>query len=218
MKKVIICSGGVDSITALYNEIRKGHEVIALSFDYGSKHNAKEIPMAQHHCKELKVKHEIIKIDLAKYFKSSLLQNSDEDIPEGHYADENMKSTVVPFRNGIMLSIAVGYAESIGAKQVVLGSHAGDHSVYPDCRDEFTQAISLAAQLGTYEKIKIVSPFNHLMKWDIVKIGHLLKIDYGMTYSCYEGKDKACGKCGTCVERLEAFEKVGLKDPIEYKN
>ena len=221
MKKVVVLSGGMDSVTVLYHADSQprevGDEIVALSFDYGSKHNEKEIPLAKYHCDKLGIKHEVIKIDLANYFQSSLLNNGGEDIPEGHYEDENMKSTVVPFRNGIMLAFAVGYAENIGAKEVLLGSHAGDHAVYPDCRATFTQAISLAAQLGTYNEVKIVSPFNKLMKWDIVEVGNQLGVDYSKTHSCYKGGDIACGKCGTCVERIEAFEKANCTDPIQYE-
>lgn len=217
MKKVVVLSGGMDSVTLLYHVAKTVEdEIVALSFDYGSKHNEKEIPLAKYHCDKLGIKHEVIKLDLAKYFNSSLLQGG-EDIPEGHYEDESMKSTVVPFRNGIMLAFAVGYAENIDAKEVLLGSHAGDHAVYPDCRTTFTQAISLAAQLGTYNEVKIVSPFNHLMKWDIVTLGNKLGVEYKKTHSCYKGKDVACGKCGTCVERLEGFKEAGCEDPIEYK-
>ena len=216
MKKVIILSGGIDSVTALYYEYEKGNELIALSFDYGSKHNDNELNFAKWHCKHLKIKHEIIKLDLNKYFNSSLLRHGQE-IPEGSYKDKTMKSTVIPFRNGIMLAFAIGYAENIHAEEVIIGSHAGDHAIYPDCRETFTQAISLAGQLGTYNHVKVVSPFNNLMKWDIVKLGTGLHIPYNLTWSCYRGNKKHCGKCGTCIERKEAFKKAGVEDLTEYE-
>lgn len=215
-KGVIILSGGLDSTTLLYDLVGKGYKLEALSFNYGSKHNKREIHMAKLHCANLKIKHTIITLHLDKYFKSSLLKGG-KKIPEGHYEAENMKSTVVPFRNGIMLSMAVGYAESIGVGKVFLGSHKGDRSIYPDCRREFTIAINLAAQLGTYNNVEIVSPYNDLMKWDIVKIGLTLNVPYVYTYSCYKGNSVACGKCGTCVERLEAFKKNNEEDPVEYE-
>lgn len=217
MKTVIIVSGGMDSITLLheiYQTITKDIDV--LSFDYGSKHNRKEIPCAKYHAEKLGLKHIVIPLTFMNgLFKSSLLASGD-DIPEGHYADENMKSTVVPFRNGIMLSIAVGYAESVGASLVYLGSHYGDHAIYPDCREKFTAAMSKAAKLGTYKKVGIISPYKNLMKWDIVKRGTKLGVEYARTWSCYKGLDKPCGRCGTCVERKEAFEKAGIADNIEY--
>ena len=217
MKKIIvILSGGIDSTTVLYDAVDKGYEVEALSFNYGSKHNSKEIPLAVWHCHNLNIKHTIFDLPLAVYFKSSLLIGG-EEIPEGHYEAENMKSTVVPFRNGILLSIAAGFAESVNAEEVWLGSHKGDHAIYPDCREEFTQAINKAIGLGTYNKIKIISPFNNLMKWDIVKRGIELNIDYSKTWSCYKGLDLHCGKCGTCIERIESFEKNNTNDITEYK-
>ncbi len=213
MKKVIILSGGMDSVTALYHEIAEGHEMTALSFNYGSKHNEKEIPLAKWHCDKFGIKHEVVDLDLAKYFKSSLLDGG-EDIPEGHYEDDNMKSTVVPFRNGIMLAFAIGYAENIEAKEVVLGSHAGDGAQYPDCRVEFTKAMSRAATEGTYNKVQIMSPFNILMKWDIVKNGIDLNVPYKKTWSCYKGNDRPCLQCGTCIERIEAFYRNNIQDPL----
>ena len=215
MKGVAIVSGGMDSITMMYYLKSKGWDLDILTFDYGSKHNKKEHSMIKYHLG--KSKHIIIPLDfINKYFKSDLLQ-SGGDIPEGHYEDESMKATVVPFRNGIMLSIAVGYAESIGADHVFLGSHAGDHAIYPDCRKDFTDAISQAATLGTYNKTRIVSPFNSFSKGGIVRIGFDLGVDYSKTWSCYKGGEKHCGKCGTCVERLEAFKLAGHEDLVNYE-
>ena len=150
------------------------------------------------------------------YFKSSLLEG-DAAIPEGHYADENMKSTVVPFRNGIMLSIACGIAESNGLHKVMIANHGGDHSIYPDCRPEFINAMSSAMQNGTYEHIEIFAPYTNISKGDIARHGKALGIDYSETWSCYRGGDKHCGKCGTCVERHEALLEAGIDDPTEYE-
>ena len=148
---LIVVSGGMDSITLLYECADR--IALAVSFDYGANHNHKEIPFARIHCERLKIKHIVIPLAFMKeYFRSSLLDGSDS-VPEGHYADENMKSTVVPFRNGIMLSIACGIAESNGLKQVLIANHGGDHAIYPDCRSEFIQAMDKAMRSGTYENI-----------------------------------------------------------------
>jgi len=213
-KAVIICSGGCDSVTLLHWAKKQYDEIEALTFDYGSKHNKREQEFAKYQCDLLGIKHQIINLDFNSWgFKSNLLQN-DLPIPEGHYAADNMKQTVVPYRNGIMLSIATGYADSIGAEAVFLGSHKGDRAQYPDCTTEFTQAQSLATQLGTSSHIKVISPFNDLMKWDILKIGLKLGIDYSKTWSCYVGKERPCLKCGTCVERTESFYRNGSKDTL----
>ena len=151
---LIVVSGGMDSITLLYEYADR--IALAVSFDYGANHNHKEIPFARIHCERLKIKHIVIPLAFMKeYFRSSLLDGSDS-VPEGHYADENMKSTVVPFRNGIMLSVACGIAESNGLKQVLIANHGGDHAIYPDCRSEFIQAMDKATRSGTYENIGIL--------------------------------------------------------------
>ncbi len=212
---ILILSGGIDSVTMLYEY--KERIALAVSFDYGANHNSKELPMAGFHCKKLGIPHIIIPLGfMADYFKSSLLSGA-EAIPEGHYADENMKSTVVPFRNGIMLSIAIGLAESNDLHQVMMANHGGDHAVYPDCRPEFVAAIDATSQAGTYEHIRVVTPYTNLTKTDIVKKGLSFGIDYKKTWSCYKGEDIHCGCCGTCVERKEAFAEAGISDPTEYK-
>lgn len=211
---VLILSGGVDSTTLLYDE--RERIALAISFDYGSKHNAREIPFAQWHCRKLGIRHVVIPLDfMTTYFKSSLLEGG-EEIPEGHYAADNMKSTVVPFRNGIMLSIAVGIAESNGLKYVMMANHGGDHTIYPDCRPEFVEAFDAAAQAGTFVKVGLRSPYTHLTKADIVRRGKAQGVDYSKTWSCYKGGDRHCGKCGTCVERREAFAEAGIDDTTTY--
>ena len=205
----------MDSVTLLYDF--KDRIALGISFDYGSNHNAKEIPFARWHCEQLGIEH--ITIDLAfmpQYFKSSLLEGADA-IPEGHYADENMKSTVVPFRNGIMLSIAAGIAESRGLKYVMMANHGGDHTIYPDCRAEFVEAMSEATKAGTFPGIEILAPYTNITKADIARKGKELGIDYSKTWSCYKGEDVHCGKCGTCVERREALRDAGIEDTTIYE-
>lgn len=205
---LIVLSGGMDSTTLLWD--RKDSVALAVTFDYGSRHNAREIGCARKNCEMLGIEHLVIPLDfMGKYFKSSLLIGG-EDIPEGHYTDENMKSTVVPFRNGIMLAIAAGLAESRGLKKVMLANHSGDHAIYPDCRPGFVDAMSKAISEGTYEGIEIDAPYTNISKSDIARIGKRIGVDYNMTYSCYKGGEKHCGKCGTCVEREEALREAGI--------
>ena len=212
MKAVLIYSGGLDSTTLLYEY--KDSIALAVSFDYGSKHNAREIAYARENCKRLGIKHLVIPLGfIGQYFKSDLLLSGGE-IPEGSYADDNMKSTVVPFRNGIMLAIAAGLAESYGLDTVMLANHSGDHAIYPDCRPEFVEGMDKAIRAGTYEGIRVVSPYCDITKRDIALRGKAIGLDYSLTYSCYKGGEKHCGKCGTCVERKEAL--AGF-DPTEYE-
>ena len=212
---VIIVSGGMDSITLLYD--KKNEIVLGISFNYGSNHNAKEIPLAEMHCRRLGIKHITINLDfMGQYFKSSLLEGG-EAIPEGNYADENMKSTVVPFRNGIMLSIAIGIAESNNLKKVLIANHGGDHTIYPDCRPEFIKAIDAAAYAGTFVNAHVEAPYTHITKGDIARIGKRLGLNYAETWSCYKGADKHCGRCGTCIERKEALTEAGIDDTTEYE-
>ncbi|WP_276817054.1 7-cyano-7-deazaguanine synthase QueC [Segatella maculosa] len=212
---VIIVSGGMDSITLLYD--KKNEIALGISFNYGSNHNAKEIPLAEMHCRRLGIKHITINLDfMGQYFKSSLLEGG-EAIPEGNYADENMKSTVVPFRNGIMLSIAIGIAESNNLKKVLIANHGGDHTIYPDCRSEFIKAIDAAAYAGTFVNAHVEAPYTHITKGDIARIGKRLGLDYAETWSCYKGADKHCGRCGTCIERKEALTEAGIDDTTEYE-
>ena len=213
---VIVVSGGMDSITLLYD--KKEEIALAVTFDYGSKHNAREIAWAKVHCGRLGIRHIVIKLDfMQKYFTSSLLEGGDE-IPEGHYADENMKSTVVPFRNGIMLSVAAGIAESNGLKKILIANHGGDHTIYPVCRPEFIGAMDRAIANGTYEDVRTDAPYTNITKADIAKIGKRLGIDYSETWSCYKGGERHCGKCGTCIERKEAMALAGIDDRTEYES
>lgn len=215
---VVLLSGGMDSVAALY-EAKRNYEVVAtLSFDYGSKHNAREIPFAAHHSKHLGVRHHIVHLDfMDELFKSDLLKSGGE-IPKGHYEGENMKKTVVPFRNGIMLSIAGGFAESVEATGVVIAAHAGDHAIYPDCREDFMKAMGDAIRLGTYVGVEVLRPFISMTKADIATRGRELGVDFAHTWSCYVGGEIHCGECGTCIERREAFIVSGVPDPTIYLN
>ena len=207
-------SGGMDSITLLYDY--KDRIALAVSFDYGSNHNAKELPLAEMHCKRLGIPHITIPLMFMKdYFKSSLLEGA-EAIPEGNYDEENMKSTVVPFRNGIMLSVACGLAETHHLKHVMMANHGGDHTIYPDCRPGFVSSMSAAMQAGTYDGVDIVAPYTNITKADIARIGKRLGIDYSETWSCYKGGEHHCGKCGTCRERREALAEAGIDDTTVY--
>ena len=213
---VIIISGGMDSTTMLYEF--KDEIALAITFDYGSTQNGRERVCAVTHCQRLGIKHIVIQLEfMYRYFKSALLGNP-EDIPEGDYNDESMKSTVVPFRNGIMLSIAAGIAESNGLKRVMIANHTGDHSIYPDCRPGFINAMSGAMSAGTYENITVYAPYTYLSKKEIAEHGKALGLDYSETYSCYKGGEKHCGKCGTCRERIEALRAAGIKDTTEYQS
>lgn len=205
----------MDSVTLLHEY--KDTIALAVSFYYGSNHNLREIEYAHTNCSNLGIEHITIPITFIQdYFKSSLLQGADA-IPEGHYADENMKSTVVPFRNGIMLSIACGLAESRNLDTVLIANHGGDHAIYPDCRAEFMDAMSSAMMRGTYKHVRVLAPYTTLTKGQIAIIGKNLGVNYALTYSCYKGKEKHCGKCGTCIERKEAMQYANIQDPTEYE-
>jgi 7-cyano-7-deazaguanine synthase len=206
----------MDSVAALYLA-QKDYDVVgALSFDYGSKHNHKEIPMAVYHCNRLGVPHVTIRLDfIDKLFKSALLQTGGE-IPEGHYEELSMKQTVVPFRNGIMLAVSGGFAESYDAEGLVIAAHSGDHAIYPDCREDFMKAMGDALKFGTYAQIELLRPFIRNTKAEIARYGAQLGVDFSKTWSCYKGGELHCGVCGTCVERREAFLISGLEDPTLY--
>lgn len=213
---IIVLSGGMDSVTLMHEY--KEQIALAVTFDYGSNHNKREIECAAYQCSLLGIKHLVIPLEfMARYFKSSLLEGADA-IPEGHYADDNMRSTVVPFRNGIMLSVACGLAENYGLKHVMIANHSGDHAIYPDCRAGFVDAMSRAMQEGTYDGVTIIAPYTNISKNDIASRGKNLGVDYAKTYSCYKGGEKHCGKCGTCVERKEALAAAGIEDPTQYED
>lgn len=209
---VIIYSGGMDSTTLLY-EFRSSIAV-AISFDYGSNHNDREYEYAKQHTKRLGIDHIRINIkDMMLHFNSGLLNGADA-IPEGHYSDDSMSKTVVPFRNGIMLSIAAGIAESRGLNVVLIANHFGDFSQYPDCRLSFINAINTAVKEGT-NNVRVLAPYTNITKEQIAEMGIVLGIEYEKTWSCYKADtDIHCGKCGTCVERIWSLRK--FNDPTPY--
>ncbi|MEY4939749.1 MAG: 7-cyano-7-deazaguanine synthase QueC [Verrucomicrobiota bacterium] len=216
MKVVVLCSGGMDSVTALHWARREHTLVAAVSFDYGAKHNHREIPFAAEHASALGVRHEVITLDFVNRLFTSALLMGGAAIPDGHYEADTMKQTVVPFRNGIMLAIAAGFAESAEAEGLVIAAHGGDHAIYPDCREAFMVALGDAMRLGTYAGVQLLRPFIALNKAQIAGEGARLGVDLGRSWSCYKGGQIHCGKCGTCVERREAFLHAGLPDPTEY--
>ena len=211
---LMVLSGGMDSVTMLHeyaDEIE-----MAVNFSYGSNHNMRELECARLHCKQLDI--ELIEIDLSfigKYFHSSLLEGA-EAVPEGDYDFDNMKSTVVPFRNGIMLAAAAGLAESHGLDCVMIANHAGDHAIYPDCRGSFIDAMARTIAEGTYESISLKAPYTYLNKTDIALRGKRLGIDFTTTYSFFKGLEHHCGRCGTCLERRKALADAGIEDTTIY--
>lgn len=213
MKTVCILSGGMDSSTLLYLLKEEAKEVKAISFNYGQRHK-RELELAKQTCDKLGIEH--VLVDLTNI--TSLISNSaltgDEPVPHGHYADETMKKTVVPNRNMIMASIAIGYAVNLDFDRVAMGVHAGDHAIYPDCRPAFIEALNLIAQIANYKPIEVYAPFLHLDKGDIALMGNNLGVDYSLTQTCYEGTEVPCGECGACVERAEAFAKAETTDPL----
>jgi|TARA_B110000503_G_scaffold52664_1_gene84638 7-cyano-7-deazaguanine synthase len=212
---VVIFSGGMDSYTLLNRALKNDLQVSAVTFNYGQRH-AKEIEYAVSACVELNVPHKVIDITAINELLQGSSLTSNIDIPEGHYADETMRSTIVPNRNMILLSLAVGYAISIGAEKVFYGAHSGDHAIYPDCRPEFVEKMNNVCAIANYEPVEIVTPYLNYDKGEIVKDGLLMGLDYTKTWSCYNGKDMACGKCGACFERIEAFGCNNMSDPSGY--
>ncbi len=213
---VTIYSGGMDSFTLLHRLLREGHEVHALSFNYGQRHS-KELLYAQQVCEELGISHKIVDITAINQLLQGSSLTDDIEVPEGHYEAENMKSTVVPNRNMIMLSLAIGYAVSLHAEAVYYGAHGGDHAIYPDCRPLFVQKMNEVAQVANYEAVAVVAPYLYSDKIEILREGLAMGLDYGKTWTCYNGREKACGKCGSCIERLEAFARNNAADPLAYE-
>lgn len=213
---LMVVSGGMDSTTMLHEYSQQ--IALAVTFNYGSNHNAREIECARYNCQLLGIK--LVEVDLpfmGELFASSLLSGADA-IPEGDYDEENMRSTVVPFRNGIMLAVAAGLAETHGLRYIMMANHSGDHSIYPDCRPGFAEAMSKAISEGTYDHITLLTPYTHLSKTEIARHGAKFGIDYSHTYSCYKGGEKHCGRCGTCTERRQAFAEAGIPDPTKYED
>lgn len=214
MKTVIVLSGGMDSTTLLYKLLAEGKEVSAISFNYGQRHS-RELEQASKTCIKLGVPHKVIDMAFMRELVSNSALTSDTiEVPEGHYEDENMKLTVVPNRNMIMASIAIGWAVNLDYDEIALGVHAGDHAIYPDCRPEFVHALREVAAVANFKSIGVYTPFLHIDKGDIAIKGKELGVDYSLTHTCYKGGEVPCGKCGACQERAEAFTKAGTTDPI----
>lgn len=213
---VVIYSGGMDSFTLLHRALADGHDVHALSFDYGQKH-VRELQVASQVCEQLGLPHKVIDIRAMKAVMAGSALTGGSEVPEGHYEEESMKSTVVPNRNMILLALATGYAVTVEADAVWFGAHGGDHAIYPDCRPEFVEKMDAVCRVANYEPVRIEAPYIRASKTDILADGLTMGLDYSQTWTCYNGREKACGVCGSCVERLEAFAAHGLSDPLAYE-
>ena len=219
MKSLLICSGGLDSVVLAY-KIAKEYELCGLiSFDYGQKHK-KELQFAAQAAENLHVSHDIIDISSVGAVLSGSALTDDIDVPDGHYAEESMKITVVPNRNAIMLSIAYGVASARDASAVATAVHGGDHFIYPDCRPDFIRSFEVMQNhaLEGLSEIKLYTPFLDKTKADIAAEGARLNVPFADTWSCYKGGELHCGRCGTCVERREAFHLGGIDDPTQYED
>ena len=218
MKALVLFSGGLDS-TVLATQLKaEGAETRLLSIDYGQRH-ARELNRAEQIAHTLELPHQVLRLpDLGPLLGGSSLTDENVALPEGHYAEESMKATVVPNRNMILLALAGGHALSIGFDTIAYAAHAGDHTIYPDCRPEFADAMETALGLADWEKLSLHRPFVHLSKTDLVKKGAELGAPLHLTWSCYAGREIHCGKCGTCVERKEAFALAKIPDPTEYED
>ena len=215
-KVVVIYSGGMDSYTVLNKAIQEGYDVHAVSFNYGQRHS-KELEYASRVCKKHKIEHKVVDISTVNQLLSGSSLTDNIDVPEGHYEEASMKSTVVPNRNMMMLSMAVAYAVSIEAEAVYFGAHSGDHAIYPDCRTEFVEAMNAVCKIANYQVVEVRAPYLASSKIDILTDGLKLGLDYADTWTCYNGRERACGRCGACQERLEAFANKGVQDPLEYE-
>jgi 7-cyano-7-deazaguanine synthase len=217
MKVILLASGGLDSTTALYHLKAEGHEVKCLGIDYGQRHD-KELKAAQKIADRAGVEYRMVDLSAIQPLLAGSSQTSSEvEVPEGHYTEESMKLTVVPNRNMIMLSIAMGWAVSLKFDAVAYAAHAGDHTIYPDCRPEFVDSMKQAAKLCDWHQLELNSPFNGWSKSEIVKRAVELDAPLDRTWSCYKGNESHCGRCGTCTERREAFKLAGVQDPTRYE-
>lgn len=215
-KAVVIYSGGMDSFTVLNRALADGYQVYALSFHYGQRHS-KELEYAARVCEQLGVAHKVVDIRAINTLLAGSALTSDIDVPSADYAEGNMQATVVPNRNMILLSLAIGYAVSIDADAVYYGAHSGDHDIYPDCRPEFVEAMNQVSQLANYKAIPVHSPYLYQSKAEILADGIAMGLDYSNTWTCYNGREKACGECSACRERLAAFAAHGQTDPLAYE-
>ncbi|ADZ91503.1 7-cyano-7-deazaguanine synthase QueC [Marinomonas mediterranea] len=215
-KAVVVYSGGMDSFTVLNKAIKDGKDVYALSFNYGQRHS-KELIVAAKVCQDLNIPHKVVNISAINELMAGSSLTDEIEIPEGHYAEESMKSTVVPNRNMVLLSMAIAYAVSLEAPEVYYGAHSGDHHIYPDCRPAFVNAMNDVSKIANYQSVEIVTPYLSNSKGDILEDGLTMGLNYANTWTCYNGREKACGKCGACTERLEAFSEQNTTDPLAYE-
>lgn len=216
-KTVVLFSGGMDSATLLYHLMKEGHEVKAISFNYGQRH-AKELQAAARIARMAEVEHVVADLSaINPLLGENSLSSRATDVPEGHYEEESMKLTVVPNRNMIMLSVAVGWAIRLKYDAVAYAAHSGDHAIYPDCRPEFADALDAAVQLCDWHRVELLRPLVEMDKGDIARRGKELGVPFHLTWTCYQGDDRHCGRCGACRERIEAFAKHSLNDPTIYE-
>lgn len=216
MKSIVVHSGGMDSTVLLYQLVQNGDEVKTISIDYGQRHK-KEILHAKAIADSFGIEHQIADLtSITHLIAGSALTSPDIEVPEGHYAEDNMKATVVPNRNMILLSVATGWAISKKFDRIAYAAHSGDHAIYPDCRTEFADVLGQAIEMADWQKVSLYRPFVDITKADIAKLGFQLGVPFELTWSCYKGLDLHCGVCGTCVERREAFHLAEVEDTTEY--
>jgi 7-cyano-7-deazaguanine synthase len=215
MRVVLIHSGGLDSTVLLYKLRTDGHELRCLGIDYGQRHR-RELDVGRAICRDLGIEYRVADLRSLRPLLAGSALTDDVPVPDGHYADETMKLTIVPNRNMIMLSVAIGWAISTEYDAVAYAAHAGDHTIYPDCRPAFVDVIRGAARLCDWRPVELLTPFLNVTKADIVRMGAGLGVPFERTWSCYKGGEVHCGTCGTCVERREAFQKAGIADPTAY--
>lgn len=216
-RAVVVHSGGLDSTVLLAWARARGYDVLSLSVNYGQRHE-RELAHASAIADAIGVRHRLVDLHALRYaLPGSALTDASVPVPHGHYEEESMKATVVPNRNMILLAVAIAVAVAEGAERVMYGAHAGDHAIYPDCRPDFYAAMQKAARLADWMPVELVAPFVQMTKAQIVETGHRLRVPFEMTWSCYEGGDVHCGKCGTCVERREAFALANVYDPTRYR-
>ena len=213
---VVIYSGGMDSYTLLHRALAAGHQVHALSFNYGQRH-VRELDAARTVCQRLGISHKVIDITAMQAVMAGSALTGDLEVPEGHYEEASMQATVVPNRNMILLALATGYAVTLEAEAVWYGAHGGDHAIYPDCRSEFVEKMDAVCRIANYQPVRIEAPYLRANKSEILADGLAMGLDYRDTWTCYKGGELACGRCGSCVERLEAFASQGVTDPLAYQ-
>ena len=217
MKVLPVVSGGMDSVTMLHDLVYQGYEIDeVISYNYGQRH-VKELDYVAWNVKRLGLKHKIIDISFMAQLLDQSALTGNVEVPEGHYEQENMSLTVVPNRNMILASIAIGRAVNNDADAIALGVHSGDHAIYPDCRPEFISALRTASLIANYKPIDVLAPYLYMDKGKIIGRGSTIGVDYKHTWTCYKGLDKACGVCGSCQERLEGFAQNGIADPLDYE-